>query len=374
MIRVLATIDPDPRRSTFELRQPGEPLADDPSALSRSGLRQGDEGSFAPSPRHPVAPSAFSPRAPSVVAVGKFFAVHRGHQALIGEAVARARRRGAGSVVLTFDRHPLEVLRPGMAPLFLTTLAERLALIERLGADMVVVARVTPEFLSLTPEQFVRDVLRGALDTVEIVASASFRFGKDAAGTLETLRELGATLGFAVDTLPEVLVGGERISSSRIVRELQEGRVAEAAALLGRPYSVCGAVVEGDRLGRQLGFPTANLEVSPRRVLPADGIYAVALAHAGRVHAGVAHLGPRPAVGGERRTLEAHLFDFDGDLYGKTVRLHFLHWLRGIESFPSLAALTEAIARDAARARALLPGDERSLADLAWFDNTCRLC
>jgi riboflavin kinase/FMN adenylyltransferase len=237
-----------------------------------------------------------------------------------------------------------------------------------------VVARVTPELLSLTPEQFARDVLREALDTVEIVASASFRFGRGAAGTLGTLQELGERLGFAVGTLPEVLVGGERISSSRIVRELEAGRVAEAAALLGRPYSVCGTVVEGARRGRQLGFPTANLEVPPRRVLPADGIYSVALARAGEVHAGVAHLGPRPAVGGAERTLEAHLFGFDGDLYGQTVRLHFLHWLRGIENFPSLTALTEAIGQDAARARALLPVDERSLADLAWFDKACRLC
>jgi riboflavin kinase / FMN adenylyltransferase len=372
MIRVLATIDPDPHRSRFAITPPDEPFPSDPSLLP-SPLR-GGAGGGVNNPRGAGGEVNSLSRSPSVVAVGKFFAVHRGHQALIAEAVARARARGARSVALTFDRHPIEVLRPGTETQFLTTLAERLALIERLGADVAVVARVTPELLSLTPEQFARDVLREALETVEIVASASFRFGRGAAGTLETLRELGETLGFAVDTLPEVLVGGERISSSRIVRELQEGRVAEAAELLGRPYSVCGTVVEGDRQGRELGFPTANLEVPPRRVLPADGIYAVALACAGEIHGGVAHLGPRPAVGGVARTLEAHLFDFEGDLYGQTVRLHFLHWLRGIQDFPSLAALTEAIGQDAAHARALLPVDERSLADLAWFDKACRLC
>jgi riboflavin kinase / FMN adenylyltransferase len=360
MIRVFATIDPDPRRSRFELAAPDEPFPPDPSML--------------PSPLRGGAGGEVLPPLPSVVAVGKFFAVHRGHQALITEAVTRARARGARSVALTFDRHPLEVLRPGTATQFLTTLAERLALIERLGTDVALVARVTPEFLSLTPKQFARDVLRETLDTVEIVASASFRFGRGAAGTLETLRELGESLGFGVDTLPEVLVGGERISSSRIVGELQAGRVAEAAELLGRPYSVCGRVVEGERLGRQLGFPTANLDIPPGRVLPADGIYAIALARAGEVHAGVAHLGPRPTVGGAKRTLEAHLFDFEGDLYGQTARLHFLHWLRGIERFPSLEALTEAIGHDAARARALVPSHERSLVDLAWFDKECRLC
>jgi riboflavin kinase / FMN adenylyltransferase len=373
MIRVFATIDPDPSRSRFELAAPDEPFPPAPSTLPSPGSA-GVSPAGVPEGRPLVAKASSLPPLPSVVAVGKFFAVHRGHQALITEAVTRARARGARSVALTFDRHPLEVLRPGTATQFLTTLAERLALIERLGTDVAVVARVTPELLSLTPEQFARDVLREALDTVEIVASASFRFGRGAAGTLETLRELGENLGFGVDTLPEVLVGGERISSSRIVGELQEGRVAEAAELLGRPYSVCGRVVEGERLGRQLGFPTANLDVPPGRMLPADGIYADALAREGEVHAGVAHLGPRPTVGGVKRTLEAHLFEFDGDLYGQTVRLHFLHWLRGIERFPSLEALTEAIGHDAARARALLPADERSLADLAWFDKACRLC
>jgi riboflavin kinase/FMN adenylyltransferase len=152
--------------------------------------------------------------------------------------------------------------------------------------------------------------------------------------------------------------------------------VETATELLGRPYSLCGTVVAGEKLGRQLGFPTANLDVAARRVLPADGIYAVVAGHAGRVHAGVAHLGPRPAVGGIERRLEAHLFDVpaDLDLYGERLRLHFVRRLRGVENFPSLDALTRQIANDVEAARAALPTDEQSLAGLAWFDNDGRMC
>jgi riboflavin kinase/FMN adenylyltransferase len=339
MIRLFATFDPDPSRNRFE-------------------------GAEWPATGQP----------PSVVAIGKFFALHRGHQMLIGEAVARARERGARSVVFTFDRHPVEVLRPGVAVPLLTTLPERLALMERQEVDAAVVARVTPEFLSLTPEQFVRDVLRGALHTVEVVASGSFRFGRGASGTLETLARLGETEGIAVRTLPEVLEGGERISSSRVAAELAAGRVAEAARLMGRPYSVCGEVVHGDGRGRELGFPTANLAVPPRRALPADGIYTVAAAWEGEIRGGVAHLGPRPAIGDATRMLEVHLFDFDADLYGKRLRVSFLHHLREVRAFASLAELTEQIGRDAAQGRALIPPDPRSLGDLAWFDKEVRLC
>jgi riboflavin kinase/FMN adenylyltransferase len=306
--------------------------------------------------------------------VGKFFAVHRGHEALLRMVARRARERSARSVALTFDRHPIEVLKPGTEVPFLTTLTERLALIERLGVEVAVVVRVTPAFLSLTPEQFVHDVLRGALNTVEIHASAGFRFGRGARGTLETLRTLGAAEGIDVGALSEVVVGGERVSSSRIARELEEGRVESAAELLGRPYSVCGVVVPGRKLGRELGFPTANLQAPVRRVLPTDGIYAVIVADAGRVYGGVAHLGPRPAIGDATRELEAHLFDFEGDLYGRTLRLHFVHRLRGVESFPSLDALAAQIARDAAEARSILPSDESALSSLAWFDKAGEMC
>lgn len=341
MIRVFATFDPDPARHLLE----GE-----------GWLASGEE------------------LPPAVVTVGKFLALHRGHQALITEAVARARARQARSVIFTFDRHPIEVLRPGTETPLLTTLAERLALIERLGADAVVVTRVTPAFLSLSPEQFARHVLRGALNAVEVVASASFRFGRGASGTLETLVRLGEQEGFSVCRAPELLAEGERISSSRVAEELATGRVEVAAELLGRPYSVCGTVVRGDGRGRELGFPTANLSVPRRRALPRDGIYAVAVARAGIVYGGVAHLGPRPAVGSAERTLEAHLFECDQDLYGETLRLTFLHRLREVRSFATLSALVEQIAQDADQARALLPADARSLANLAWFDKEVRLC
>ncbi len=293
---------------------------------------------------------------PTVVTVGKFFAVHLGHQALIRATVAAARRRGATSLVLTFDRHPQEILRPGTTFPLLTSLDERLALIEREGPDACVVVRLDAEFLSLSPEAFVADVLVRRLGAVEVVASEGFRFGSGAAGTLATLRELGADRGVAVTTIEPVLVRGERVSTSRVAACVREGEVAAAMALLGRPYSLPGAVVAGDSRGRELGFPTANLEVAPWRLLPGDGVYQGWAAWEDERHPAAINLGVRPTIGGTRRLLEAHLLDFEGDLYGRSLNLEFHHRLRPEQRFPSLDALKQQIARDVAAARALSGG------------------
>jgi riboflavin kinase/FMN adenylyltransferase len=290
----------------------------------------------------------------TVVTVGKFDGVHRGHQALLRATVAAARARGASSVAFTFDRHPVELLRPGTEARFLMPLPERLERIATLGLDIAVVLQLTPEFLALTAEEFARDILAGRLDIVQIVASESFRFGRGAAGTLATLREAGERLGFAVGIVPPVIHEGERISSSRVVRAIQAGDVAAATALLGRPYTVAGEVVSGAQLGRTLGFPTANLSPPLLQHLPADGVYVVEARRGNSCLPGVANLGVRPTVGGMARILEAHFLDFADNLYGETIRLAFLARLRDQVRFPSLDALRDQIARDVAAARALL--------------------
>jgi riboflavin kinase / FMN adenylyltransferase len=294
------------------------------------------------------------PLARCVVTVGKFDGVHRGHQALLAATVQGARDYAATAVALTFDRAPVELLRPGTEVHFLTTLPQRLALIEALGLDAAVVIRLTPEFLRLEPEAFIREVLVDRLGIVAIAASESFRFGRGAAGTLETLRAAANELGFSVRVVPPVLFGAERISSSRVVAAIQAGDVTAAAEMLGRPYSVSGEVVAGARLGRSLGYPTANLATHPLQHLPADGVYVVAAERGGALLPGVANLGVRPTVGGTTRILEAHFFDFDGDLYGETLGLRFLARLRDQRRFSSLDALQEQIARDVRQARDLL--------------------
>lgn len=290
----------------------------------------------------------------STVTIGKFFAIHRGHQALIRATVEAARRNGGPAVVLTFDRHPLEVLRPGTEFPVIATLDERLQLIEAEGADVTVVVRLTPEFLGLEPETFIREVLVRQLGAAEVLASDNFRFGRGARGDLALLRKEGATLGFHCSPIEPVLEGGERISSSRIGACVEAGQVREAAALLGRPYCLAGPVVQGEQLGRKLGFPTANVQPDPRRLLPANGVYLVR-AHvgggSGSTHPGIANLGTRPTVNGAGRRLEVHLLDWEGDLYGQEVRVEFLEHERPEQRFPDVDALRAQIDRDVVTAR-----------------------
>lgn len=301
-----------------------------------------------------ASPGAERPRR-SVVTVGKFFALHRGHQALIRATCARARELGAPCVVLTFDRHPQEVLRPGTRMPILAPLAERLEVMEALGVDWAIIVHVTPEFLTLVPAEFVERVLVGLLDAQEVFASANFRFGRGAAGTVATLRELGARHGLRVREFPPVMHAGEPISSSRVARSLLAGDVALARELLGRPYTLRCRVVRGDGRGRLLGFPTANLVCHEEQLLPADGVYSGMLRWNGENRLAVINLGVRPTVDGTRHQLEAHLLDFAGDLYGRDVRLAFCHRLREERRFDSLADLVAQIARDVAQARELGP-------------------
>jgi riboflavin kinase/FMN adenylyltransferase len=290
------------------------------------------------------------------VTVGNFDGVHRGHQALVSAVVARARESGGVSVVLTFDPHPARVLGPGLTPAALTTLAQKEELLALLGVDRLAVLPFDPGVARLPPDAFAREVLHGAIGARHVVVGESFRFGHRREGDARSLAGVGEGLGFSVRALPPVLEQGWPVSSSRVREEIVRGDVRAARSLLGRPYFVDAPVVRGDGRGRTIGVPTANL-VPENEILPARGVYAARCrVSAGAWHTAVVNLGHRPTFGGEHATVEAHLIDFEGDLYGARVRLEFHERLRGEQRFDGKEALVARIREDVAQARALLSG------------------
>lgn len=293
----------------------------------------------------------------AVVTVGTFDGVHLGHREVLREIVRRARRTGRRSVLVTFDPHPLRIVRPSDAPPLLTTPAEKKPLLAASGLDYVVFLRFTRELQQLTAHRFVTEILVGRIGLKELVIGHDHGFGRGREGSVETLRELGGQLGIGVDVVDAVRLGDEAVSSTRIRSALQTGDVVEAARCLGRPYAVQGVVVHGSRRGRELGFPTANVQLpDPEKLLPLEGIYAVhAWVGADRVPA-LLHLGPRPTFAGEPPTVEVHLLDWSGDLYGRELRVDFCARLREVRAYESAEALVEQMHRDAADGRAVLAG------------------
>jgi riboflavin kinase / FMN adenylyltransferase len=299
-----------------------------------------------------------APRAalPAVAAtIGNFDGVHLGHQAMLGRVTAAARERRLVSCVLTFEPHPREFFSPAGAPTRLSSLREKCGLLDACGVERVHVQRFDRAFAALAPEAFVGDVLVRALKARWILVGEDFRFGAKRAGDASLLRRLAAGHGLEVQTMPNVMHGGQRVSSSAVRRALEAGDLAGAEALLGRPYSISGRVVHGDRLGRTLGFATANVQLRHNRP-PLTGIYAVRVHCAGEdARPGVASLGVRPTVTSSgKAVLEVHLFDFSRDLYGSPLRVEFLHKIRDEEKYPDLETLRAQIARDCEAARALL--------------------
>lgn len=294
-----------------------------------------------------------------VVTVGSFDGVHRGHAIVLRTLAHLARERGATAVAVTFEPHPQQVLR-GIAPDLLCDPLERQERMAAAGVDTLVVQRFDRAFSEQSADEFVARVARGR-GLRGWVMSTESAFGRDRAGTLERVRLIAEAMGFPVAVVPALQLGGAQVSSSRIRALLLRGRLGEAARLLGRRYAVIGTVVPGDRRGRGLGYPTANLAFAGPVCLPPNGIYAVRVSWGGeRVlepeheRPGVASLGVRPTFGGGERLLEAHLFNFDGDLYGTRLRIEFVRRQRGERRFSSVAALVRQMDRDAARARAIL--------------------
>jgi len=291
-------------------------------------------------------------RGPAHLAIGVFDGVHLGHQAVIRAALADARNDGGTAVVVTFDPHPQAVLRPGSEPRQLTSTAHKLRLLEALGVTHLLVIPFTPEFAATHPADFVRALAAHARPLGGINVGHEWTFGRGRAGNLELLRTLGAELGFKVTGIPEVVALGEPVSSTRIRQLVADGRLAEAGTLLGRTFSLLGNVVRGDAVGRKLGFPTANIHTG-REQFPPDGVYVATAGTVDGEHLAVVNIGVRPtrAEAGRQRVLEAHLLDFNGDLYGRELEIVFHRFLRGEQRFESLDALRAQIARDIASAR-----------------------
>ncbi len=296
----------------------------------------------------------------AVVALGNFDGVHRGHQAVIGAAGQLARDLGTTLAVLTFEPHPREFFGPGQPSFRLTPFRTRVRHLEAIGVDHLFVLHFDQELAGKSAEAFVVEVLGEGLQAAHVVVGYDFVFGAKRRGNAALLGELGASYGFAVTSVaPAASDSGEIFSSTRIREHLQAGRPLAAARLLGRPWEIEGRVEHGDALGRELGYPTANVALG-EYLLPAQGIYAVkAGIDEGRGTVwrdGVASLGTRPTVGGTRLQLEVHLFDFAADLYGRHLRVAMIDYLRPEKKFDGLPALTAQIAEDCRQARAVLAG------------------
>ncbi len=294
-----------------------------------------------------------------ILTIGNFDGIHLGHEALLREVLERGRSQGRSTAVYTFDRHPKRVLQPGIhLPRLMSREQLAWALSER-GIDALVVEPFTAELASLSAEAFIRDVLVKSLAPAEVVVGRDFRFGRGRSGTDETLRRELPALGIQVDIIAQVLEGGVDVSSTRIRSLLQEGAVEEVHRCLGRPYSVWGAVMQGDRRGRELGFPTANL-APDNELLPARGVYAtrVSFLEKGRPGAtsypAVTNIGTRPTFDTDQTLCETHLLDFDADIYDRRISVEFHTRLRAEKRFPGPDALRAQIARDVEAARAQL--------------------
>jgi riboflavin kinase / FMN adenylyltransferase len=302
--------------------------------------------------------SAAGPDRGAVLAIGNFDGVHLGHQTVIAEARARARAAGTGFAVLTFEPHPRAVFQPGAAPFRLTPFRSKARHLEPLGVELLIARRFDLALAQKSAEDFVREVLIEGLGVRHVVVGYDFVFGNRRRGTPALLRELGAAMSFGVSVVdPVVSASGASYRSTLIREHLVGGRPRAAAALLGRPWEIEGRVVAGQKLGRTIGFPTANLTMGDY-LRPAPGVYAVrvGLERDGRTqwHDGAANLGFRPTVGGQELRLEANLFDFSGDLYGKRLRLAFIEQLRPEQKFSGLDALKAQIAEDCRQARLVL--------------------
>ncbi|MFJ8014777.1 bifunctional riboflavin kinase/FAD synthetase [Streptomyces sp. NPDC096339] len=294
----------------------------------------------------------------SVVTIGSYDGVHRGHQLIIGRAVATARELGVPSVVVTFDPHPSEVVRPGSHPPILAPYDRRAELMAGLGVDALLILPFTAEFSQLSPADFIVKVLVDKLHARAVIEGPNFRFGHRAAGNVDFLRELGSTYDYTVEVVDLVergeAGGGVPFSSTLARRLVAEGDMEGAAEILGRPHRVEGVVVRGAQRGRELGYPTANVETAPHTAIPADGVYAGWLTAGGERMPAAISVGTNVQFDATERTVEAYAIDRIGlDLYGMHVAVDFLAYVRGMAKFESLDGLLEAIADDVKRARTL---------------------
>ncbi len=294
----------------------------------------------------------------TVVTIGTFDGVHRGHWEVLSEIRRRAEVVGGRSVLVTFHPHPLTILRPESAPPMLTTPVEKKEILAESGLDYAVFLKFTPMLAAYSPRRFVEEILVDRVNVGELVVGYDHHFGKGREGNVDMLDVLGRELGFAVDVVGPVGSEGDAISSTKIRNALLEGDVETARRGLGRPYSLRGLVVRGDQRGRTLGFPTANLEVrgggGGGKLIPSPGVYAVHGTVRSGTFDGALHLGPRPTFRGSPPTIELHLLGFEEDIYGEEVRVDFVKYLREVRPFETSHALVEQMKEDVERAREAL--------------------
>jgi len=290
----------------------------------------------------------------SAVSIGIFDGVHLGHQTLLSVLRSEAERLSGPAVVLTFDRHPSELLSQGNAPLYITPLDRRLELIQQTGVDLVVVAQFDEKLAALTPEEFTDQVLIDRLKAASVVVGTNFRFGRKRMGDIEHLRRLGEERGFRVVGVEPIMVHGAKVSSTRVRHAIERGDVESAAKLLGRPFTLYGKVVTGLGLGRKLGFPTANIDVVPKQIVPGYGVYGVRVQIKENRFSGVCNIGTRPTLDLDERSIEVHIDGFEGNIVGEEISVMFHCRLRDEIKFGSLEELIEQISKDIVTARKCL--------------------
>lgn len=285
----------------------------------------------------------------TVLTVGTFDGVHRGHRALIETVVNKAKKRNARSVVVTFDPHPREIINPGKSGIqMLTTLKERGELLEDIGVDVLLVIPFDRDFSLLTSEEFVRDIIFEKVGVSEFVIGYDHQFGRDREGTIETIEKLGKELGFDSHVVTKQEMGDVTISSTLIRKTLfEDGNVKQAAEYLNRRYLLNGIVTHGDQRGKPIGFPTANLKPEhENKVIPKNGVYAVKVRVEGDWHGGMMNIGVRPTFEGQERTLEVNIFDFDKDIYGQTIQVRFIDRIRDEMKFEGIEDLKSQLNKD----------------------------
>lgn len=289
----------------------------------------------------------------SVASIGNYDGMHLGHQQVLSQLVERAGQHGLPSVVMCFEPTPREFFTRDKAPMRLSSFREKFLRVAEQGVDRFFCVRFDARVAAMTPEAFIRDLLVDGIGVRHLVVGDDFRFGHGRAGDFHTLVEAGARFGFAVDDTPSYSIDGQRVSSTAVRDALGDGDMARARRLLGRNYTMSGRVVHGERLGRQLGFPTANIRVG-HRSSPLRGVFAVRVSGLGPVRDAVANLGTRPTVNGREMLLEVHIFDFSETIYGRRISVEFVHRLRDEQRFASVRDMTVQLERDAREARRLL--------------------
>lgn len=292
-----------------------------------------------------------------MVTVGTFDGVHAGHRAIMDTVARKAEERDARSVIVTFDPHPRDIISPGDAGIkLLTTLQERAEILQELGIDLMVVIPFDRDFSLLSSEEFIRDIIHKKIGVSEFVIGYDHHFGHNREGTIETVEKLGKELGFESYVVSKREVGAKTVSSTAIRKAIsEEGNIEQAAEFLQRPYRLNGTVVHGDKRGKKIGYPTANIKPEhAKKIIPKDGVYAVKLRIGNDWHKGMMNIGNRPTFEGKLQTLEVHLFDFNEDIYGEEVQVRFFNRVRDEKKFEGVTALKEQLEEDERKARELL--------------------